>query len=170
MSTETTTRTLEIQLKAAQLIRDQVAVLAGDDPDFIRDAVEGETSLFDIMEAMVAADGEDEALVDAIAIYAKKLAERKSRIEKRIDVRRALMASALEVAEIKKMETPFGTVAQKAVPPKLIVIEESEIPSRFFKPQAPVLDKKAILDALKDGEQITGAVLSNGSKTIQIRK
>lgn len=197
MANEPTTRDLERQLKAAQLVREQVASMADNDPDLIRDSIEGETSLFEIMSAMVAADGEDEALVEAISAYVKTLNDRKSRVEKRIDVRRALMASAMEVAELPKLETAAGTVSRKAVAPKVIIIEESEIPSRFFVAQAPKLDKTVLGKALKERAaalaaikaepgsaeyaeakaaadkefpEVSGAVLSNGGATIQIRK
>jgi len=58
----------------------------------------------------------------------------------------------------------------KAVPQKLIVTDESQIPTRFFKPQPPKLDRKELLDALKIGETVPGADMSNGGTTIQIRR
>jgi len=62
----TTTHDLEKQIAAARIVREQVAALTGNDPDFIRDAIEGETSLLDIVGALAAADGEDMALVDGL--------------------------------------------------------------------------------------------------------
>lgn len=150
-----------------------------------------------IVSAMTQADGEDLALVQGIAVYSKKLQDRKKRIEDRIEIRPALMANALDLAELPRLETPVGTVTRKALPPKAIVLEEADIPARFYVPQEPRLDRVALLNALKEraaaiaeikaepgspeykGQLATidvkypavpGAALSNGGATIQIRK
>lgn len=166
----TTTRDLEKEIAAARIVRDHVAQLAGDDPDFIRDAIEGETSLIEIVAALAAADGEDDAIIEGINIYQKKLTDRKSRIEIRKDIRRALIASAMDLAELKKLETPAGTISLKAVAPKAIVNDESAIPSEYFETPPPRLNKTALTAALKEGRDILGATLSNGGSTIQIRR
>lgn len=166
----TTTRDLEKEIAAARIIREQVAALTGDDPDFIRDAIEGETSINEIISALAEADGEDDAILDGIAEYQKKIAGRKSRIENRKEIRRALIGSAMQLAELKKLETPIGTISLKSVPPKAIIADESEIPSEFFEQPPPKLNKTAVYVALKDGKTIPGATLSNGSITIAIRK
>jgi hypothetical protein len=64
---------------------------------------------------------------------------------------------------------PLCTITRKAVPPKAQITDEAQIPSRFWKRADPTLDKKAILDALKDKEIIPGAVLSNGTETVQVK-
>ena len=166
----TTTHDLEKQIAAARIVREQVAALTGNDPDFIRDAIEGETSLLDIVGALAAADGEDMALVDGLDTYQKAIADRKARILRRADIRRALIASALEIAELKKLETPAGTIFVRAVAPKAIINDESAIPSDYFETPAPKLNKSAVAAALKEGRDIPGATLSNGGSTIQIRR
>lgn len=194
---KSTTRDLDREIKAAQMLRDQLSDMAGDDAELIRDSIEGETSLFEMIAAMAEADGEDAALIDATAAYIKKLQERKVHIEARVDMRRALMANALEIAELTKFETAAGTVTRKALPPKAVIVEEADIPARFFVQQDPKLDKAAVLKALKDRKtalseikapvgsaeyvaevdrinaehpDISGAVLSNAGYTIQIRR
>jgi hypothetical protein len=85
-------------------------------------------------------------------------------------MKRTLIAKAMELAEIKKREAPAGTVSLKRVPPCAIITDESAIPSRFWKAQAPKLDKAAVSHALRDeGVDIPGATLSNGTLTIAIR-
>ncbi len=197
MTSAVSTRDLEKELKAAELVREQVRDLAGDDLALIRDCVEGQMSLFEILSAMAESDGEDAALVESVAVYIKKLQDRKKRIEDRSEIRRALMATALDVAELPRLATAAGTITRKALPPKAIVVEEADIPTRFYTPQAPKLDRTALLGALKaraaaiaeisaapgspgykeelaliDLEQppIPGATLSNGGTTIQIRR
>lgn len=184
------------QIEAAKILREQLADLAADDPEFLRDMIEGETSLHEQIAALVAKIAEDEILAKSIKAYRDDLAARQERIEERAEIRRALAAKAMEVGEIKKIEAPAGTVSVRPVPPKVIVSEEADIPSRFWKPSDPKLDRKALGDALKaraaalseaqeieDDEEravameraraefpdIPGATLSNGSTTISIR-
>jgi len=165
-----TTRDLEREIKAAELLRKHIEDLVGDDADAIRDGIEGETSLFEILSRMIEADGEDKALIEGVSAYQKEIAARKSRIEARVESRRALMVTAMKLAELQKLETPAGTISCKPVPPKAIVTDESQIPSEFFEPQPPKLDKVALLAALRDRRDIPGATLSNPYQTIAIRK
>jgi hypothetical protein len=76
----------------------------------------------------------------------------------------------MSTAGVKKLERPAATLSLRSVPPKAIITSEVELPSRFFVDQAPKLDKKAVLDALKAGEKVAGAELSNGGETIALRR
>ncbi len=60
------------------------------------------------------------------------------------------------------------TLHIKKVPIGVIVTDESKIPDQFFKIEKK-LDKKALNEAVKGGEQIDGATLDNGGYTIMIR-
>lgn len=185
------------EIEAARILREQIADLAGGDEAFIRDTLEGETRLDELIAALAADDAFDRSLVAGIDDLMAQLKARSERIERRVDLRRAAITSALEVALKRKMETPAGTISLKAVAPKVIVTEESEIPSRFFDPQPPKLSKtnlgsylrdrlKAINEAMQIEDKTTrdarldeinaafpdiaGATLSNGSSTIQIKR
>jgi hypothetical protein len=163
-----TTRDLAREMEAAKIIRAQLETLAADDEDLARDMIEGETSLVETIAALVAHEGEDKALIAGLSKYEDELDLRKKRIAARIETRRALLGSALEIAGLQKLETPSGTVSLAKVAPRAIVLDEAEIPTRFWKAAAPTLDKKALNDALKAGEEVPGATLSNGSQTIKI--
>ena len=161
---------LSREIENARILREQIIAAAGDDPDFIRDGIEGETSLLEMIDRMVADDGEDDALIDAMKEYEAKIKTRRERIKNRKDLRRALLGTALELAELKKRETPSGTISVRNVPPSVIVTEEGDIPAQFWKAAAPTLDKKALLDFLKNGNKVEGATLSNGSLTTSISR
>jgi hypothetical protein len=64
---------------------------------------------------------------------------------------------------------PDFTMSLRAQPPKLLVTEESTIPEEFWRPQAPKLERKALLAALKAGAIVPGATLDNGGVTISVR-
>lgn len=163
------TMELTREIEAAKILREQIADIAQGDEEFIRDTIEGETNVRELIAALVAHEAEDLAVLEGISDLIKKLRDRCARLEGRINTRRALIASGMEISAIDKLETPAGTVSVKNVPPSVRVIEEADIPPRFWKPQAPKLDKKELLAALKAKEIIPGAELSNGSRTIQIR-
>ena len=165
-----TNRSLEIQIAAAQIIRDQIVTLIGEDPEFIRDGIEAETSLFEILTALIASDGEDHSNIEALSVYITALSSRKARLSHRVDVRRALMLSALEIAELKKIETSSGTLFKFNVAPQVIVTEESAIPSDYFIPQPPKLNRTSLLGALKNEIDVPGAYLSNGSQSVRIKR
>ncbi len=187
---------LSKQIEAAKILRAQIADIAAGDPEFVRDVIEGETSLHECIAALVESIADDEALADSIKARQDGLQARRKRIEDRAALKRALVTVAMEAGELRKLEAPAGTVSIKPVPPKPVVSEEADIPPRFWKPSDPKLDLKALGDALKaraaalqeagkiedqamreaalraaEGAHpaIPGATLSNGSMTISIR-
>jgi hypothetical protein len=157
-------------LEAMKVLRSQISDMADGDEDFIRDTLEGETDLEGLVGKLLASIGEDEAHEAGLKAYLDDMKARKDRFGKRADTKRTLIANALEIAGQKKVETPFATVTLAAVKPKAIVTEEADIPTDYWKPQAPKLDLTALSAALRDGAEIPGATLSNGSITVTIRK
>jgi hypothetical protein len=94
---------------------------------------------------------------------------RANRFEKRIGIRRALIEQAMMIAEVNKVERPLATLSLTTRPASVVVTEEADIPSRFWKQGKPTLDKKAMGIALKDGEAIPGATLTTQAPTLTIR-
>jgi hypothetical protein len=158
------------EIEALRVLRDQIAALAEGDEDFIRDTLEGEADLEGLVRRLLASIGEDEAHEAGLKAYMDDLAIRRSRFADRAKTKRALIATALEIADRAKVETDVGTVSLTKVKPTAIVTEEADIPADYFKPQPPKLDKKALTDALREGTVIAGATLSNGSVSITIRR
>ena len=186
-----TTPDLQREIEAARVLREQLAAL--NDEDLTRDMIEGETSLNEMIASMIRQDGEDDAHVAALKAYADDMDKRKKRIEARIETRRGLLAVAMDMAGKSKAETAFGTIAVGVTAPKVVVTEESEIPTGFWITPPPQLDKKTLLAALKAQrvardetasiedayerekalqaiKPIPGAELSNGGSKITIRR
>lgn len=159
--------TVETQ-RARDLLADMRDLL-GDDADAIGMTVESETNLQEAMHAALKRLAELNGLMNGIVGMIANLKDRGERLEKQRDTIRELLCVAMETAGQKKLETPLGTVSLRAVPPKAEIIDEALIPSRFWKPQDPKLDRKAVLDALKAKEAIPGATLSNGGMTISVK-
>jgi hypothetical protein len=162
-------RTLKDETEAARVLLANLRDIIGDDEEAAATVVEGETDLFETLAAAVEQIAMDEARAESVASVIKRFSERKSRLEARAERGRAAVAVAMDMVGIKKADLPHAVLTVKATPPKAIVTDEAAIPSRFWKPSDPKLDKKAVLDALRAGEKIDGAELSNGGTTLQIR-
>ncbi|NEU14627.1 hypothetical protein G3T14_21320 [Methylobacterium sp. BTF04] len=162
-------RNAALELEAAQVLRDQLSDLAGGDEDFIRDSMEGEIDLDRLVGKLVASIAEDESLAAGLKDYREGLEARLKRFTDRAGHKRSLLVKTLEIAGRPSIETPAGTVSLRPVPPKLIEEDASEIPSEFWVPSPPKLDRKAVLDALKGGRVVPGASLNNGGQTVSIK-
>lgn len=151
---------------AAELLRE----LDSDDAELTHDVIEGETSFFEAVEAALAEIDECDVMAEGLKAHIGKLSDRLRRIENRSERVRGMIDQAFQMAEVQSHKFTTATITTKRIPPKLVVSDEAEIPARFFTPQPPKLDRKALLAALKEGEALPGASLSNGGSTIQIRR
>ena len=50
-----------------------------------------------------------------------------------------------------------------------MVTDEAAVPEPFWRPQPPKLDRRALAEALKTGQSIPGATLSNGGTTLSLK-
>lgn len=162
-----TVKTLASELNRAVEIRRALA--EHDDPQLILDMIEGETDLAEACVVVFEETLEDETLLAGVEATIKTLQERKSRIERSIENRRNIILMAMDKAGLQTIKAPLATLSVRETPPKVQVTEEAQIPSRFWKPADPKLDKTALAAALKDGETVPGASLSNGGVTLSIR-
>lgn len=140
-----------------------------DDPKLILDMIEGETDLAEACCAVLEETLEDEALLAGTDSMIKTLQERKSRLERSIESRRGIILMAMEKAGLQTIKGPLATLAVTVTKPKTIVSDEAVIPSKFWKPSDPKLDRSALSEALKAGEDVPGASLSNGGISLNIR-
>ena len=170
-------RDLEKDIGAAKVLKAHLVEILGEDDadaETVRDAIEGETDLFETICAVVGQIGEDEAAAQGIKAYVGKLEGRKSRLEKRGELLRAALMNALDLlgqpehrakaADIVaamaaramaaltngKLDAAIATITLKPTPAKLNVVDEADIPARFWKTPEPVLDKATLTSALKD--------------------
>lgn len=140
-----------------------------DDPKLILDMIEGETDLAETCLVVLEETMEDETLLAGVEVTIKMLQERKSRLERSVETRRGIILMAMEKAGIPTIKGVLATLSVRPTPAKTIVKDEALIPARFFKPSDPKLDRTALGDALKAGETVPGAELSNGGVSLSIR-
>ena len=97
----------------------------------------------------------------------QRLAERRRSIENKVTRLKEYLQEQLEVAGLQKVKRPTITVAIQNNPPSVEIADEKLIPSEFMIPQYKV-DKKSILERLKNGEMVPGAKLVQG-RGVRIR-
>jgi len=163
------THLLHRETKAAESLKADLLALT-DDTETLRDTIEGETSLHDLIRAVLVSIEDDEVMVDGCASRIKDLQDRKARFDQRIESKRALIERAMMVGEIDKIETDIATLSLTRRAPKPIILDEASIPSEFWEPQPPRLDKKALASALKDGREVPGVTLDNATVSLTLRR
>lgn len=78
--------------------------------------------------------------------------------------------TSMEQADMKKIDTPTLTLAIQKNPPSAEVISEEMIPSRFKRiVQTITIDKKEILEALKEGYEVSGCKLVDDKTHLRIK-
>ena len=162
-------RCLDIEAEAARVLLANINDIVRDDEDAAHDAVEGETSLFEVIQSAVDRIGELEALSEATKARQDALKARRDRFDRQAENLRTALHSALGAANLKKVELPLATISCRPVPAKAIVSSEADIPAQFWKAQPPKIDLKGITEALKAKADVPGASLSNGGETVSIR-
>lgn len=181
---------LSREVEAALALKQGIEAAFADDPELVLDTIEGETQLFELLDALLLADLHDAELMDGLASAVKVLQERKERFDHRIKVRRALIERALAMLEIKKLVRPTATLSLSVRKPKVEITDESLVPSQFFKSE-PTLQKKVLNDfvaellakqdaeieaAKAEGRQPEmysmpeGTTLSNGGMSLTVRR
>lgn len=156
------------ETEAAKILLAQIADIIGDDEEAKADVVEGQTNLVEAIDLAVQQLVDDMAAIKGLNDYIEKLTARKERLQDRVAHFRTALASAMEQAGRKKIDHPAVTLSLRAVASSATVTDEAAIPSKFWKPSDPKLDKKAVLAALKAKEDVPGATLSNGGQTLAL--
>ena len=110
----------------------------------------------------------DAAACDA---EAKRLRNKKQTIENNLKRMKAALQYAMQATGTTKFKTAlFSFGIQKN--PAAVVIDEGyieNIPDRFLIPQDPQIDKKAIKEALKAGEDLEGIAHLEQTESLRIR-
>ena len=74
----------------------------------------------------------------------------------------------MQLVEMRSIEVPAGKITVASTPKKVIITDESLIPDEYIRIKREP-NKTLIKSALDKKEFVSGAALSNGGTTIQIR-
>ena len=143
------------------------------DPDLdeqtLTDTVEGLTDLHEILAAVVRAAVADEALVTGLKGRIAEMQERLERLQERAAKRRQIVKDTMVELDLKKLTAPDFSASIRPGMPALLVIDEAAVPSIYWEPREPRLDRQGLLSELKQGAEITGVTLSNPEPVLSVR-
>jgi len=138
-------------------LRDRIRA---DDPQIdeqtLADTVEGLTDLHEIVIAIIRSALADEALSAALRCRIADMQGRLNRLQDRASKRRQITA-------------PDFTVSIRPGTPSLMVIDEAAVPSIYWRPSEPHLNRQELLSELKEGAEIEGVALSNPEPVLSVR-
>jgi len=158
---------------AAEYRRHRDALLAAfpelaEDDQALADTLDGETDAIDVIARFIREGREDEAMAAALDAMMKDMGERKQRIKARAERRRGIALSLMQAVGERKIERPDFTASVRSVPPKVEITDEAALPDALCKvTRSP--DKAAIKQAIEAGEDVPGAMMSNGTETLTVR-
>ncbi len=161
---------LHQELATHQYLRQQLAEQFPEaDEETLLDTLEGLTNLNHMLAAVVRSQLDDAFLAQALRARMDHMQERLERIKTRVENKKVLIATVMERTDLRKITEPDFTLSLRATPRPLVVVDESEIPERFWNPQPAKLDRRGLIEALKAGQTIEGATLGNGGMSISVR-
>jgi Siphovirus Gp157 len=157
----------ELETVRAQLIA--ICPDIEDDPTLFADMLEGEAGdALKVIERLIEASIANDGLADMVKARQADLAERKARFERRRDACRTVAQQVLERINLKRLERPAWTASVANRPPRVLITDESALDDTYIRIKREP-DKAMIAAALKAGDSVPGATLSNGGVGLTVR-
>jgi hypothetical protein len=135
----------------------------------LADTVDGLTDVHEILAAIIRAALADEALASGLKGRIGEMEDRLGRLQDRAAKRRQIVRETMAELELKKLQAPDFTASLRPGFPSLVVIDENEIPSIYWEPRDPKLDRATLVADLKQGNAIAGAALSHPEPVLSVR-
>ena len=139
------------------------------DEQTLADTVEGLTDLHEIVQAIIRAALSDEALILGLKCRISDMQGRLDRLQDRASKRRQIAKDVMIELDLKKLNAPDFTASIREGIPSLMVINEEEVPSIYWQPSEPRLNRQELAYELKQGAEIAGVTLSNPEPILSVR-
>src|SRR5262249_18131667 len=153
---------LEFAAIAYRAIRDRIR---SEDPRIdeqtLADTVEGMTDLHEIIAAIVRSALADEALATGLKGRVAEMQDRLERLQDCAANRGQIAKDVMVEPALKKIPPPDFPVSTRPGMPALLVLDEAAVPSIYWEPRQPRLNRQGLLSDLKGGADINGVALSN---------
>ncbi|MGA7582067.1 MAG: siphovirus Gp157 family protein [Pseudolabrys sp.] len=139
------------------------------DEQTLADTVEGLTDLHEIVAAIVRAALADEALATGLKGRIAEMQDRLDRLQDCAAKRRHIARDVMAELDLKKITAPDFTVSVRPGMPSLLVLDEAAVPSIYWEPREPRLNRQGLANDLKQGAEISGVTLSNPEPVLSVR-
>jgi Siphovirus Gp157 len=161
---------LEFAAIAYRAIRDRIRA---EDPQIdeqtLADTVEGLTNVHEILAAIIRAALTDQALATGLEGRIGEMQARRDRLQDSATKRRQIAKDVMVELDLKKLSAPDFTASIRPGTPALMVINEVAVPSIYWEPREPHLDRQELANDLKQGAEIAGVALSNPEPVLSVR-
>jgi hypothetical protein len=94
---------------------------------------------------------------------------RRDRLQDRASKRRQIAKVVMVDLDLKKLSAPDFAASIRPGTPALMVIDEAAVPSIYWEPRAPRLNRHGLANDLKQGAEIDGVALSNPEPVLSVR-
>ena len=139
------------------------------DEQTLADTVEGLTDLHEIVQALIRSALADEALASGLKCRLADMQDRLSRLQDRASKRRQIARDVMVELDLKKLTAPDFTASIRLGMPGLMVIDEAAVPSIYWQPSEPRLNRQELAYELKKGAEIEGVALSDPEPVLSVR-
>src|SRR5450755_5111031 len=126
------------------------------DEQTLADTVEGLTDLHEIVQAIIRSAVTDEALATALKYRIADMQDRLTRLQDRASKRRQIARDVMIELDLKRLDAPDFTASIREGTPSLMVIDEDAVPSIYWQPSEPRLNRQELAYELKQGAEIAG--------------
>jgi hypothetical protein len=139
------------------------------DEQTLADTVEGLTDLHEILATVIRAAVADQALASGLGSRIVEMEARRDRLRDRAAKRRQIAKDAMVELDLKKLAAPDFTASIRPGTPALMVIDEAAVPSIYWQPREPRLNRQGLANDLKQGAEIAGVELSDPEPILSVR-
>jgi hypothetical protein len=161
---------LEFAAITYRSIRDRIRAQDPEiDEQTLADTVEGLTDLHEILTAVIRAALADEAVATGLKGRIAEMEDRLTRLQDRASKRRQIAKDVMVELDLKKLAAPDFTASIRPGTPALMVIDEAAVPSIYWEPREPRLNRQGLANELKQGAEIAGVTLSNPEPVLSVR-
>lgn len=100
----------------------------------------------------------------------KDIATRRKYLENTIERMKSVVDLSMNAHQIERIDDdPRFKIGYRKCAPSVEIVNEDELPDHVFVPQDPAIDKKLLLQLLKDGEKVPGARLVTDKRNFFIK-
>lgn len=139
-----------------------------EEDDVLRqDMIEGTTNALELLDQIIRAERDALSMYDAADLELDRINKRRERFRQRQIALRRYIMQILEAANLKKVERAAATVSISAGRPRVVIVDESQIPDAYWRIKREP-DKEAIGTTLKALRDVPGATLSNPEPVLRI--
>jgi Siphovirus Gp157 len=140
---------VELATLTYRTIRDR---LRAQDPQIdeqtLADTVEGLADLHEILMAVIRAALADQALATGLEGRIGEMLARRDRLQDRAAKRRQIAKDVMIELDLKKLSAPDFTASIRPGIPALMVIDEAAVPSIYWEPREPRLNRQGLANDL----------------------